>query len=84
MRKPILLVHWVTVRDWQTGNLVDCFSFTSYERAEIKRIEQEKKCDPEQFVSIETMNPEFVHYPPEVQTPYRVATQRSSSEFKLE
>ena len=69
-KKPIMIVHWVTVRKDDTGELLNCYSFTDYEKARIKQIELEESRDSETiqtFVSVETVNPEFVHFPPEIQ-----------------
>jgi hypothetical protein len=56
--KSSVVVHWVTVRNEDTGKLLNSWSFVDHRQARIKRIEQEEALDPEGIqtnVSIETL-----------------------------
>ena len=61
------VLHWVTVRDEDTTELLNSWSFLTLKEAERKRIEQEEAADPpgrQTNVAIETLSTLLNQMPP--------------------
>lgn len=44
--RPVVVLYWVTVRNEDTGKLLNQWSFTDKTKAEAKKFEQEEALDP--------------------------------------